>query len=144
MLIGFFTPFLSIVCLCTQMTATPASLFASLFSSLLSWLGRTDSLDVGCVMVGGGRLSVSFSLPYGYTDCKQASTCACDNKHKPGVDAHTLWLALTWPFGFCSTTTSHISSAALALTFPPLLAGSSVVPPQTAQRSNVPSCYRST
>lgn len=108
---------------------------------LSSWLGRTDRLDVGYVSVGGGRLSVSSSLPYGCTDCKQALTmaaCACESTHM-SRHRHTLWLAVTWPFGLCSITTSHINSAAVALSSLPLLHGSSVVPPQTFQRSDVES-----
>lgn len=61
-------------------------------SSLLSWLRRTDSLVVGYVAVGGGRLSVSFSLPYGYTDCKEAFAmvaCACEGT-RPSRHGYTL------------------------------------------------------
>lgn len=98
-------------------------------------------MDVGYVLVGGGRLSVSSSLPYGCTDCKQALTmaaCACESTHM-SRHRHTLRLAVTWPFGLCSITTSDINSAAVALSSLPLLHGSSVVPPQTSQWSDVES-----
>lgn len=55
---------------CTELKA--ASLHTNRRCPWLCWPGSSNSLDVGHVVVCGERLSVSFSLPYGCTDCKQA------------------------------------------------------------------------
>lgn len=60
-------------------------------SSLLCWLRRTDSLVCGGYAVR--RATVSFSLPYGYTHCKEAfATVACAHEGtRPSRHGYTLW-----------------------------------------------------
>ena len=79
-----------------------------------------DDRQLGCGVCGGWwRATVCFFLPAVWIHRLQTSlvACACESTHT-SRHRHTLWLAVTWPFGLCSITTSHISSAALALTSP--------------------------
>ena len=92
---------------------------------LLSPLLAEEDRQLGCGVCGGWwRATVCFFLPAVWIHRLQRSLRhggLCLRGYTPEqARIHTPVSHVTWPFGLCSTTTSHISFAGLALNPPPL------------------------
>lgn len=116
--VGFFSKIFCLLCQCfltasSETEADPESVLCCLSLALLA--GEDRQLECG-VCVGRWWENVCFfSLPYGYTACKQALSMVAVQ-----VREHSLSVVSpTMAPGLCSTTTSHFSSAAVALNVHP-------------------------